>query len=362
MTTGDESATAVAPALTESSLNMTTEDTAAGSGNTPEGGTDPTPGSMPRRLALVGLRYGMVWALIALIIAAQLLDSTFLSIGDIRDVISQNAAVSIIAVGMTFVIIGGGFDLSVGGTYGICAVVFAKLSTHMSLSVDVIVVMIVGALAGTVNGIIIARVKINPFVATLATSSLFLGAAYVYSASLPVNVAANHGALGTDNAAGIPVSGIVTAVVFIIGGILLSRTVFGQNVRAIGSNEEAARLSGLRIEVIRAATYVLTGALAGMAGAIDTSRLLVGQADQGANLPLLAITIVILGGTSLKGGEGAMWRTLVGALIIAVLTNLLNALAISTSVQDVVQGGVLLAAVSFDILVRRLRAASGEAV
>jgi ribose transport system permease protein len=358
MTTGEDKAGTVTPERPSGAAELAP----VNAGSPPEDGFSGSP-LTPRRIGLIGLRYGMVWALIGLLIVAQLLDSTFLSISDLRNIVFQNAAVSIIAVGMTFVIIGGGFDLSVGGIYGICAVVFAKLSTHMGVGLDLLVVMIVGAVAGTINGAIIARVKINPFVATLATSSLFLGAAYVYSSNLPVSVAATgYSALGNDNAAGIPISGLVTAAAFVVGGILLSRTVFGQNVRAIGSNEEAARLSGLRIDVIRAATYVFTGALAGIAGAIDTSRLAVGQADQGANLPLLAITIVILGGTSLKGGEGAMWRTFVGALIIAVLTNLLNSLAVTTSVQDVVQGAVLLAAVSFDLLVRRLRAASGDAV
>jgi ribose transport system permease protein len=318
--------------------------------------------SLLQQVRSIGLRYGMVWALIGVVIAAQLLDSTFLTVADLRNMVSQNAAIAIIAVGMTFVIIGGGFDLSVGGTYGIGAVVFAKLSHSMSLGPDLLIVVLVGLLAGLVNGIVIARIKINPFVATLGTASLFLGVAYIYSDSLPVPLSSSphFAALGTNNAAGIPISGLIAAGAFAVGGLFLSRAVFGQSVRAVGSNDEAARLSGLRIEVITALTYIVTGGLATIAGAVDTSRLGTAQADQGSTLPLLVITVVILGGTSLKGGEGAMWRTVVGVLIIAVLTNLLNSLAVNTSVQDVIEGAVLLAAVSLDILARRLRTANGQ--
>jgi ribose transport system permease protein len=304
-----------------------------------------------RRLLNIALRYGMVWVLILLVIVAQYVYPTFLTVGNLRNMWSQNAALAIISVGMTLVIICGGFDLSVGSIYGLGAVAYATLSSQ-SLGVDLLIVVLVGATAGLVNGLIITRLKVNPFVATLATSSIFLSVAFVYSKNAPVSVQPGFGGLGLGAFAGMPISGIVTVAVFLVGGVLLSRTTFGQSIYAVGGSAEAARLAGLRVKLVRCATYVIVGALAAFAGSIDTSRLGVAQADQGQTMPLLAITVVILGGTALMGGEGAMWRTVVGLLIVATLTNLLDSLAINTAVQLLVQGAVLVAAVSLDNLVR----------
>jgi len=293
----------------------------------------------------------MFWALILLVIVAQSVYPTFLTAGNLRNMWSQNAALAIISVGMTLVIICGGFDLSVGSIYGLGAVTYATLSSQ-SLGVDLLMVVLVGATAGLVNGLAITRLKVNPFVATLATSSVFLGIAYVWSKNGPVSVQPGFGGLGLGTIAGMPVSGLMTVVVFLVGGVLLSRTIFGQSIYAVGGSAEAARLAGLRVSLVRCATYVIVGALAAFAGSIDTSKLGVAQADQGQTMPLLAITVVILGGTALMGGEGAMWRTVVGVLIVATLTNLFDSLAINTAVQLIVQGAVLVVAVSFDNLVR----------
>ena len=304
-----------------------------------------------RRAAKIALRYGMVWALIVLVIVSVYVYPTFLTVANLRNMWSQNAALGIISVGMTLVIIGGGFDLSVGSIYGLGAVAYATLSSQ-SLGVDLLIVVLVGATAGLINGLIITRMKVNPFIATLATSSVFLGIAYVWSKNGPVSVQPGFGGLGLGTIAGMPISGLITVVVFLVGGIILSRTIFGQGIYAVGGSAEAARLAGLRVSLVRCATYVIVGALAAFAGSIDTSRLGTAQADQGQTLPLLAITVVILGGTALMGGEGTMWRTVVGLLIVGILTNLFDSLAINTAVQLLVQGAVLVVAVSFDNLVR----------
>jgi ribose transport system permease protein len=308
--------------------------------------------NVPDLLRTVFLRYGMVWVLVVLVIVAQNLYPTFLTSDNLRNLISQNAPMGIIAVGMTLVIISGGFDLSVGAVYGLGAVTFAKMSPNLPVGVDLVVVVLVGVVAGLVNGLIITRLKVNPFIATLGTSSLFLGAAFIYSNSFPVPVEAGFDGLGTGRFLGIPVSGIVMILIFLAGGVLLGRTTFGQSVRAVGGNDEAARLAGLRVNTVRCATYVITGGLAAFAGAIDTSKLNIGQADQGASLPLLAIAVVIIGGTSLMGGEGAMWRTVIGLLIIATMTNLFDSLAVTNAVQLLAQGAVLIIAVSFDMFGR----------
>lgn len=308
--------------------------------------------SLVRKFALFALRSGMLWVLVVLVIVAQNLYPTFLTVDNLRNMMSQNAPAAIIAVGMTFVIIGGGFDLSVGAVYGLGAVTFAKMTSHLSLGINLVVVALVGIAAGLINGLIITKFKVNPFVATLGTSSLFLGAGFIYSNNYPVVAEAGSDWLGAGRFLGVPISGFVMVLVFLAGGVLLSRTTFGQSVRAVGGNGEAARLAGLRVNTVRCTTYVLTGALAAVAGSIDTSKLSSGQADQGAALPLLTIAIVILGGTSLSGGEGAMWRTVVGLLIIATMTNLFDSLAVTTAVQLVAQGAVLIAAVSFDMFGR----------
>jgi ribose transport system permease protein len=304
-----------------------------------------------RRAAKLALRYGMVWALIVLVIVSVNVYPTFTTVDNLRNMWSENSALAIISVGMTLVIICGGFDLSVGSIYGLGAVAYASLSSQ-SLAVDLVLVVLIGAAAGLVNGLAITRLKVNPFIATLATSSIFLGIAYVWSNNVPVTVQPGFGGLGTGTVAGMPVSGLITVAVFLVGGILLARTIFGQGIYAVGGSAEAARLAGLRVNVVRCATYVIAGALSAFAGSIDTSRLGVAQADTGQTMPLLAITVVILGGTALMGGEGAMWRTVIGLLIVATLTNLFDSLAINTAVQLLVQGGVLVAAVSLDNLVR----------
>jgi ribose transport system permease protein len=266
--------------------------------------------------------------------------------------LAQNAPVAIIAVGMTLVIVCGGFDLSVGSVYGLGAVTFATISSHASLLVSVLAAIVVGSLAGLVNAVIITWLNVNAFVATLATSSAFLGVAYVYSNNNPVPVAPGYDSLGLGYVAGLPISGVIGIGCFVVGGVVLSQTIFGQNIYAVGGSAEAARLAGLRVKVVRGSTYVIVAALSGLAGAIDTSKLGVAQANQGQTLPLLAITVVILGGTALLGGEGAMWRTVIGLMIVATLTNLFDSLAINTAVQLIVQGSVLAAAVTFDNLVR----------
>jgi ribose transport system permease protein len=312
------------------------------------------------RRKLPGLsHYGMVAVLIVLVIAAQILYSGFLQIGNIWNLLSQNAPIGLVAVGMTFVIIGGGFDLSVSSLFAIGAVVSAGLAGHMSVPLAVLLAVLAGALGGLINGVLITRMRLNSFVVTLATTSVFGGVAYVISNSQPiVPTASSYAYLGTKTFGGVPLSAIVLAVVFVIGGVVLSKTVYGRSVHAVGGNREAARLAGLRVDVIRASTYVLTGVCAALGGVFLASQTNTGSADMGATVALQSIAMVIIGGTSLLGGEGAMWRTLIGILILATINNLLESLAVSTAVQLLAQGLVILLAVSFGVLTRRVRSAS----
>jgi ribose transport system permease protein len=308
------------------------------------------------QLFRLALEYAMVPVLIALLIAATIAYPGFLSSTNVSNIISQNAPLGLVAIGMTFVIIGGGFDLSVGSIYALTAVIYAGFARTHSLPVAAAAALGCGILAGVVNGVLITRFRVNPFVATLGSSSAISGLALVYTNAYPIIAEKpSFQALGTGRVAGIPMATIILVVTFVVAGYVLHKTVYGRAVFAIGGNWEAARLSGLRVDVLRASTYALTGLLTGIAGLIITSRLNVGQPDIGALLPLDAIAAVVIGGTSLLGGDGAMWRTAIGLAILATLTNLFYAMSVDVHWQLVIKGLIIVVTVALDAYVRRTR-------
>lgn len=302
-------------------------------------------------------RYAMIGVLVGLTILATALHSGFLSPANLRDLLLQNTAVGIIALGMTFVIISGGFDLSVGAIYSLGATVSAGVAISTgSPELGILAAVGAGAVTGIVNGLLVARLKINPFVATLGSASVISGVAYIYSHSAPFIVSdPNFKILARSSLAGIPTPTLILAVTFVVGGVLLAMTSYGRSIYAVGGNHEASWLSGLPVSRLTASVYTMTGLLAAFAGTIDASRLGVGQADVGANMALDAIAIVIVGGTSLRGGEGAVWRSAVGLLIFATLTNLFYSLNLSQNWQLIAKGTIVLIAVAFDAWSRNRR-------
>lgn len=298
----------------------------------------------------------MLWVLVALVILSQALYPGFLDPQNLKNILSQNAPVGIVAVGMTFVILAAGFDLSVGAILALGAVVYATFAERMGLLPAAIVTLAVGLAAGAINGAIVTRLRVNPFVATLGTASMFGGAAFLYSKSAPIVVdKPQFQTLGTEEFLGLPIAVWFLIAAFVAGGAVLSKSIYGHSVYAVGGNDEAARLSGLRVDLIRASTYVLTGTAAVVGGMILASRLGVGQADMGGTVALDAIAIVVIGGTSLLGGEGAMWRTAVGLLILATLTNLFDSLALDQNWQSLVKGAIIVGAVALDAYTRTRR-------
>lgn len=302
-------------------------------------------------------RFAMIGVLAGLVVLASILYPGFLSPENLRDILLQNTAVGIVALGMTFVIISGGFDLSVGAIYALGSTVSAGVAISTgSPGLGIIAAIGAGAVCGVVNGILVAKLEINPFVATLGSASIISGVAYIYSSSAPFIVSdPNFKILARSSMAGIPTPILVLILTFVVGGVLLAMTRYGRNVYAIGGNHEASWLSGLRVTNLTASVYVMTGLLAAFAGTIDASRLGVGQADVGANIALDAIAIVIVGGTSLRGGEGAVWRSAVGLLIFATLTNLFYSLNLSQNWQLIAKGTIVLIAVALDSWSRRRR-------
>ena len=312
-----------------------------------------------RRTSLtdLALRYGLLIVLLVLIIVSQALYPRFLDPQNIKNILSQNAPLGIVAVGMTLVMITRGFDLSVGASYAAGATVFASLAVaEWSLWFAAGATLAVGLAAGLINGTIITRINVNPFVATLGTTSVFSGLALLYSNSSPFVVSDKAFAvIGRGAFLGIPISIWILGAVLVVGEFVLRRTVYGRSLYAIGGNDEAARLAGLPTALLRTSTYVVCGVCAALGGMIIASRLSIGQADIGSSMALDSIAVVVIGGTSLMGGEGSVWRSAIGLLIVAVLTNLLDSLAVDSNYQLVIKGTIVIVAVALDAFARSRR-------
>jgi ribose transport system permease protein len=307
-----------------------------------------------QQVASIALRFGVIAALVLVLVLAGVFYPGFFERDNINNLLSQSAPEGLVALGMTFVIIAGGFDLSAGAILSLCAVIYADAANHMALVPAALITIAVGALAGVINGAIVTRLRVNPFVATLGTGSIFGGLAFIYAHAEPISVTRESFAkLGNGDWLGIPIDVYLLVAVILLATAVLVKTRFGRSVYAIGGNDEASRLCGILVDRVRSTTYVLTGITAALRGMIVASRLGIIQADIGASVSLDAIAIVVIGGTSLLGGEGAIWRSVVGLLILATITNVLNAKAVDANWQAVIKGAVLIGAVSLDVLARR---------
>jgi ribose/xylose/arabinose/galactoside ABC-type transport system permease subunit len=304
--------------------------------------------------------YAIVGVVVVLVIVASAVYQKFLTLTNIMNLISVTAPAGIMAVGMTFVIIAGGFDLSVGGIYAGSATLAASIGQHHDPALAFTVAILAGLIAGTVNGFIVTVLRVNPFVATLGTGLGFTGIALIYSNSAPFMVTdPAFATLGTGKIGAIPYSVILVAALFVLGQIVLAYSVFGRSIYAIGSNEEVARLAGLRTVAIRWTSFIVSGVCAGLAGVLIASRLSVGQADIGSTIALNVIAMVVVGGTSLSGGEGAAWRSAIGMLILAILENLFDSISLNANWQMVITGAIIIAAVSIERLLKDRRALVG---
>jgi ribose transport system permease protein len=296
-------------------------------------------------------RLGSVIGLLLLFIVLSVLSPDFLTTGNLLTVLRQVSINALIAFGMTFVILSGGIDLSVGAILAFTGAVTAGLMAAghgMVLSVGAGLAL--GLVLGMVNGALVSWGRVAPFIATLGTLTLLRGLTLSYTQGSPIPVT-NPGfaMLGGGYIANlIPLPVLWMAIAFILCGFLLRGTVFGRHVVAIGGNQEAARLSGVRLSPMKLAIYGLSGLLSAFAGVVLTSRLYSAQATAGAGYELDAIAAVVLGGTSLAGGRGWLFGTLIGALLIGFLNNGLNLLGVSSFYQQVVKGIVILIAVLLD--------------
>lgn len=265
---------------------------------------------------------------------------------NLLNVLRQNSMLGLAALGMTFVVLGGGIDLSVGALLAVAGLVAATTSAHGTL-VALAAGVGSGALLGVVNGLVITRARIAPFVVTLAMLSAARGAALAATEerSVPIAPAAEGLAwLGRGTVGAVPVPVLLLGVAYALGALVLRATGYGRAVYAIGDSEEAARLMGLRVDRALVVTYALSGALAGLAGVVLAARLGAGQPVAGSGWELDAIAAVVVGGTLLSGGRGGAGATLVGVLLLGVVFNLFNLEGtISPWWQGVLRGGILLA-------------------
>jgi len=316
-------------------------------------------------------RFAPLLFLLALMVVFSVAEPRFLSALNLLNVMRQISITGLIALGMTFVILTGGIDLSVGSVVALAGLVAAALSKGSSgntLSLDDAVIvgspvwiaagaaMLVGLGAGLIQGLAITRLNVPPFVVTLGGLSVFRGAALLYSGGGPISAFdAPYRYFGQGRLAGIPVPVIIFLVCAVVCAIVLRGTRFGRHVYAVGGNAEAARLSGLRVRGITLAVYVIVGLFSGLAGFVLSSRLNSAEAVAGTGYELTVIASVVIGGTSLFGGVGGVAGTVVGAALIGVLLNGLVLLNVSPYIQQIIVGVIIVLAVAFDRLAKGSR-------
>jgi ribose transport system permease protein len=291
--------------------------------------------------------------LLVLCVATAVLNDRFLSPLNLTNILVQSSIMAVIAMGMTFVIVGGGFDLSVGSTAALSGCVAAMAMVKAGLAVGVLAGVAAGAAVGLANGLVIARLGVNPFITTLGTMVLVRGVVFLVTGGAPVGdegLPAAFVAFGSGRFLGIHYLVWVPAVLLAVLSWVMHMTPYGRRVFATGGGREAAYLSGVPVDRVVASTYVWCGGLAGVAGVMLAARLQSGQPTSGEFYELTAIAAVVLGGAALQGGEGTLYKSVIGVFIMIVLGNSLNLLNVDSYWQRVAVGAVIIAAAAADRL------------
>ncbi|WP_299492414.1 ribose ABC transporter permease [uncultured Shewanella sp.] len=292
--------------------------------------------------------------LILLILIVSLLNDNFFTANNILNILRQTSVNAIIAVGMTLVILTAGIDLSVGSVLALCGAITASMiGLSFPIAITLPLAILAGAMLGGVSGVIIAKGKVQAFIATLVTMTAIRGITLVYTDGRPIStgytdLADQFSWFGTGYAFSIPIPVWIMFIVFLLAYYLLKHTRLGRYIYAVGGNEAAAYLSGINVAKVKITVYAICGALSALAAIIITSRLSSAQPNAGVGYELDAIAAVVLGGTSLMGGKGTVIGTLIGALIIGFLNNALNLLDVSSYYQMIIKAGVILLAVIID--------------
>ena len=314
--------------------------------------------NLRRENAVMFLReYAVLILLAALFITLSVASDSFLSVSNILNILNQQAPLAIVAVAGTLVIISGGFDLSTGAIFAIANVMAAWIAVNLgNVWVGLAIAPVIGLILGAINGTLITKLHIHSFLATLASSLAFRAIAVLITGGALISVAdPKFAIIGRDRLFGVFWSIYILVAFVIFIAFVLNRTKFGRYVFAVGGSEEAAVMSGISVDRIRIMVFALSGLAAGVASAIAVSRVASGQPLAGTGLELQAIAAIILGGTSIYGGMGAIWRSLGGVYLIALIGNGFNLLNLNPLFKDLVTGIIILSAVALSATERRKR-------
>jgi ribose transport system permease protein len=334
---------------------MADEPAADSSGELSSDTADPLTEHSRRRSLLRSTRdYAIVVCFAALFLALTFASDVFLTKTNLLNLLEQNAPLGIIALALTFVLIIGEFDLSVGAIAMLTGVLAAYWVAPLGVWFAMIAAVVCACAIGALNGLFVTYARINSFVCTLATSLIIAGASLAITKGFIKTVPDTAFTdLGLGEAIGVKYSIWIFIAAALLAALVLSRSMFGRWLYAVGGNPEAARLSGINLSAVRITTFALSGFAGGIAGAIIASRTGQGQAGNGLTLTLFAFAAVVIGGTSALGGRGSVWRTILGVLLLALIVNGFNLIGIDPIYQQIVQGGIVLLAVAVDSLSRR---------
>lgn len=302
--------------------------------------------------------YRSVLILLVICIFATILSPSFLSVTNLFNVFKQITVAGVVGCGMTFVILTGGIDLSVGSILGLSGVLAAGvLESTGNTAFAVALALAVGVLCGAVNGFFVSFCEIPPFISTLGMMTLLRGCVLVYTKGSPISIKSDaYKFFGKGAIAGIPVPVLILILLFLLAHYILTQTSYGRSIYAFGGNREAARLSGISTRFTEWMAYTINGLMCGIAGVLLTARLGSAQSTSGTGIEMDAIAAVILGGTSLSGGVGFVLPTVVGAMIMGIIDNILTLMNVNPHATNIVKGAVILIAVLVDKKVKDLSA------
>jgi ribose/xylose/arabinose/galactoside ABC-type transport system permease subunit len=295
--------------------------------------------------------YSLMLIVLGLFIVLSIITRTFLTASNLLNVLRQIAINGILAIGMTFVVLTGGIDLSVGSVVAFCGIVSAGLIRDAALPVlpVVIISLLIGIVMGIFNGYFVAYWNAAPFVVTLALMTIARGMTFVFSNGKPISpLTAEFLNIGRGSILGLPIPALILLLVFVTGFIVLKYFSIGRYLYAVGGNENSATVSGINVRLVKVFAYAVSGCLCGLVAIILTSRVSAGMPQAAQSYELDAIAATVIGGTSLSGGRGRLWGTILGALLLGIVSNGLDLLNVSSFYQQIVKGVIILGAILID--------------
>lgn len=294
-------------------------------------------------------KYGVLIGLLFISIVVSIITPNFLTYINILNIIRQSTIIGLMAIGTTYVIIGGDFDISIGSTLALTAAIVLGFQEHVPWYIAIVIALLIGSLIGFVNGILTAKVKMIGIIVTVGTMTIVRGLTYLYTGGYPiVGKSESFKFIGSGYVGFLPFPIIIWIVMVIFWQFILSKTKLGRYTLAVGGNKEVARLSGVPVDFYKIMTFIIGGLMAAMGGIIYASRLNVATPLAGDGYELDAIASTVIGGTSVSGGEGSVVGTVVGVLLLAIIGNVFNLLGVHVYIQYVIKGIVIIAVVGFD--------------